>query len=121
MEYMRIVGDDEGVTRFEDTQFATKSADYAPPAPPIDVSGHTTATGMLVLRFPIGWSSDWHPAPKRQWMIIVSGRFEIEVSDGEKRTLGAGAMALLDEADSKGHKFRLVSDQPGSVLVVETE
>ncbi|MEN8762354.1 MAG: hypothetical protein ABF290_07950 [Thiogranum sp.] len=71
-----------------------KEADYAPPAPPIAISPHQNATGTCAIGFPPGWFGDFHPAPKHQWMMIMSGTLEIGFSDGEKRILLSSSTAL---------------------------
>lgn len=119
MKYAHVFADDEGMTHFRDVQFPTTSRDYAPPAPPVEVSAHESASGMIVLGFPAGWYGDYHPAPRKQWMIILSGKFEIGVSDGETRTLHPGDVVLADEAGSKGHTTRVLGDQAGAILAVE--
>jgi hypothetical protein len=95
LKYVNIYADDDKETHFRDMEILLKDADYAPPAPPIAVSPHQTATGTVAVGFPPGWFGDFHPAPKSQWMIITSGTLEIGVSDGEKRTLPAGTIAYL--------------------------
>ena len=65
------------------------------------------------------WFVDFHPAPKHQWMVITSGTLEIGVSDGEKRTLPAGTIAYVEDADSKGHSTRVIGDQSAILFVTE--
>ena len=33
---------------------------------------------------------DWHPAPRRQWVITLSGSVEIGLGDGSSMTFGRG-------------------------------
>jgi hypothetical protein len=118
LKYVKIysVGD---VTHFEDVEVPLKDADYAPPAPPIAVSPHQPATGTVAIGFPPGWSGDFHPGPKHQWMIITSGTLEIGVSDGEKRKLSTGTIAFLQDAGSKGHTTRVIGDEESILMVTE--
>ena len=121
MKYVHVYGDDQGVTHFKDVAYAMKSGDYAPPAPPIDVSAHTSVSGMVTVAFPPGWYGDYHPAPKKQWMIFLTGKFEIGVSDGETRVIGPGTVVLADEVGSKGHTTRVLGNETASILSVEIE
>ena len=121
MKYIHIFADADGTTHFKDVEVPMNSADYAPPAPPLDVSAHQPATGLVSIGFPPGWFGDFHPAPKRQWMILVAGILEIGVSDGEKRTFQPGLVAFVDEAGSKGHSTKVISDVPANLMVVEVE
>jgi hypothetical protein len=121
MKYVRVFADDEGVTHFEDLEPPMTMADYSPPAPPLRVSAHQSASGVIAIDFPAGWYGDFHPAPKRQWMIIVAGTLEIGVSDGEKRICPAGTVALVEDPGSKGHSTRVIGDEPSSLMVVEVD
>ena len=42
------------------------------------------ATGFFYLKLPAGYVQEWHPAPRRQYVIAISGRTEIELADGKK-------------------------------------
>jgi quercetin dioxygenase-like cupin family protein len=119
LSYVNIYADDDGETHFRDMDATLKNSNYAPPAPPIAVSLHQTATGVVAVGFPPGWFGDFHPAPKHQWMIITSGTLEIGVSDGEKRTLPAGTIAFLEETGSKGHSTRVIGNEMSVLMVTE--
>ena len=41
---------------------------------------------MTFSRLEAGYSGDWHPAPRRQFDFILSGRIELTASDGEVRS-----------------------------------
>ena len=119
--YLHVYGDADGTTHITEVAYSMTSGDYAPPAPPLEISAHTPATGMVVLAFPDGWYGDYHPAPKKQWMILLSGALEIGVSDGTKHTLKPGEIVLADEVGSKGHTTRVVGNTPASIMAVEIE
>jgi hypothetical protein len=65
LTYVRIYADAAGRSHFDDAQIDMSLADYAPPAPPISVSGVIPADGVVLLSSPIGWFGDFHPAPRR--------------------------------------------------------
>ena len=67
---------------------------------------------------PPGWHGDWHPAPQRQWIIILSGELEVEVSDGEIRIFGPGSVVLVEDTFGKGHVSRVVSRERVYCVVV---
>ena len=52
---------------------------------------------------PVGNFQDWHPAPRRQYIIIVSGELEIGLSDGTKHVFGPGDARLVEDTTGKGH------------------
>ena len=121
MKYVHVYGDDAGETHFKDVPYSMTSGDYAPPAPPIDISAHSPASGMVTIAFPAGWYGDYHPAPKKQWMVFLTGKFEIGVSAGETRVIGPGTVVLADEVGSKGHTTRVLGDDVASIMSVEID
>jgi quercetin dioxygenase-like cupin family protein len=62
--------------------------------------------------WPRGEFLDWHPAPRRQFVIILSGRLEIGLGDGSKHVFGAGDARLVEDTTGRGHTTRVVGDEP---------
>jgi hypothetical protein len=59
-----------------------------------------------------GAVNDWHRAPRRQYVINLSGESEVEVGDGTKRRLGPGDIYLADDPTGQGHISRAVGNHP---------
>ena len=97
----RIYSDSEGESHFSDLQIRFELKDYAPPAPPISVTDVIKADGFVIISSPVGWFGDWHPAPRRQYMICMSGTLEVEVTDGEVRRFGPGSVLLVEDTTGK--------------------
>jgi quercetin dioxygenase-like cupin family protein len=55
--------------------------------------------------------SDYHPAPRRQYVITLAGQVEIETGDGTVRRFGAGDVMLAEDNTGRGHITRVVGDQ----------
>lgn len=110
-EITRIYSDDRGESHFGQTKVAFNLVDYAPPAPPISVSEVQVAEGVLFISSPAGWYGDWHPAPRKQFMICLTGELEIKVSDGETRRFGPGCPVLVEDTSGKGHISRVVGSE----------
>jgi hypothetical protein len=102
--YIRVYADDDGESHFADCDMQLESFDYAPPAPPLLLSAINPGSGVLIMSCEPGWSGDWHPGPRRQWMFWLSGATTIEVSDGEVRTITAGTILLSEDTSGKGHR-----------------
>ena len=49
---------------------------------------------------------DWHHAPRRQLVLVLSGALEVEVGDGSKRRFGVGDFFLADDLAGQGHRTR---------------
>ena len=61
------------------------------------------ATGAQFSRRPPGPASDWHVGPRRQFVITLSGRAELEVAGGKKVAVGPGHINLIEDTTGKGH------------------
>jgi hypothetical protein len=109
----RLYSDSDGESHFEDIELPFELKHFAPPAPPISVSEFIKVEGFVIITSPSGWFGDWHPAPRRQYMFCLSGELEVEVSDGETRRFGPGAVLLVEDTSGKGHVSRVVGDNRG--------
>jgi len=68
-----------------------------------EVSQMMPVTGAELHRQPAKTFVDWHPGPRRQYVITLSGRGEIEVAGGKKIPLGPGQINLIEDTTGKGH------------------
>ena len=59
-----------------------------------------------------GVLQDWHPAPQRQFVIILSGRLEIGFEDGSTKVFGPGDARLVEDVTGKGHTTIALGDEP---------
>ena len=55
---------------------------------------------------------DWHPDPEPQFVITLSGTLEFATPDGETFVVRPGDVLLAEDHIGKGHKWRLIDDQP---------
>jgi quercetin dioxygenase-like cupin family protein len=69
------------------------------------------ATGVQFRRQPPGYFNDWHPGPRRQLIITLSGRGEMEVAGGRKIDLVPGRIELIEDLTGKGHITRVVGKE----------
>ena len=72
------------------------------------------ATHIVFNQQPGGTFLDWHPAPRRQYVIVVSGQLEIGFGDGTTRRFGPGDARLVEDTTGQGHTTRYVG--PGPVI-----
>lgn len=121
MRYVRVYTDENGESRFEDVDIELTPADFAPPAPPLNLSDFAPAKRYGYLGAPPGWIGDWHPAPKKQILFYLAGEIEAETSDGEVRRFGPGSITLLEDITGKGHRSRVVGDVDVLAAVVQLE
>ena len=102
MGTFRLYTDREGRSRVETVDRANK---------PEWLKGLPT-TQIFFRVWPVGEFLDWHPAPRRQFVIILSGQLEIGLGDGAKHVFGPGDARLVEDTTGKGHTTRVVGTQP---------
>ena len=71
-----------------------------------------TVTGITYRSHEPGDFEDWHTAPRRQYIITLSGYGEIGIGDGTVRRFGPGDVMLADDLTGQGHTTRAVGDSP---------
>ncbi len=69
-------------------------------------------SGVILRRTGLEYDLDWHPAPRRQFVVTISGRGEMETSDGTVLPLEPGTIVLVEDVDGIGHRSRAVGDEP---------
>jgi hypothetical protein len=55
------------------------------------------------------YNVDWHPAPRRQYIVNLDGGVKITASDGEARIIGPGEIILVEDISGKGHLSQAVN------------
>jgi quercetin dioxygenase-like cupin family protein len=68
-------------------------------------------SGAELHRAPPGRVADWHVAPRRQYVITLSGHAELEVAGGKKIELGPGSIDLVEDTTGKGHITKVVGNE----------
>jgi hypothetical protein len=119
MQYTRVYADPLGETHYGKVEVTLSSVDFAPPALPVNLSVLRTATRWGFCHFPAGWIGPWHRTPQRQFFCLLSGKMEVQVSDGEVRQFGPGSMALFEDTTGKGHLSRVVGSSDALTVVVQ--
>ena len=116
--YVRIYADENGESHFEDVVIELSEADFAPPEPPAFISGPQDAAKMMFFSAPAGWDGEWHPASKRQFMAVLKGEFETEVSNGETRVFVPGDLILLEDLTGKGHYTKFSEHAEENLIMI---
>jgi quercetin dioxygenase-like cupin family protein len=113
----RIVCTDEGGSAFEAAELRLDEQQVASGVPPMFVGGLSSAGAVVFLRS-AEFDSEPHPAPRRQWVIMLRGAIEVEVSDGTRRRFGPGDLVLAADTSGSGHVTLAVGDPPFEALFV---
>ena len=113
MKYFRIYAGPDGESHFEDVDVPLTAAPGQS-----QLSEAIPATGIIFRTSSADQYIDWHPAPRRQFVITLAGEAEVEASDGEVRRIGPGTVMLAEDTTGKGHITRGVGTQERLSLFV---
>ncbi|MBL4808122.1 MAG: hypothetical protein JKY31_12685 [Rhodobacteraceae bacterium] len=121
MQYFRMFADENGDSHVEAMENTYELQDYAPPAPAFGISPAQGAERYVFVQFPPNWTSELHPAPKRQLCVILSGEFQGETSDGIVMDLKAGDMVLMEDTSGLGHKAKVIGDAEVLAMMIHLD
>jgi hypothetical protein len=108
MQVTRIFTGTDGESHFEDMDIPLEDL-----GPVGAMSKLIEATGVVFRETGADYDLDFHNAPRRQFVLMLSGgEVEIEVGDGSKRLLGPGDILLAEDTTGRGHISRAIDDQP---------
>jgi hypothetical protein len=108
LTYPRVYASPDGETHFQDVAVPMAPAVYLPGIPLVDVAAPHLVTALTFSRLEVGYTSDWHPTPRRQFVLILAGSVELRVTDGAARRFGPGDILLVEDTagTGKGHQTR---------------
>ncbi len=115
MQVVRVYTGSDGESHFEDLDLPYEKIADA------ERTAMQSATGIQFRRTPPGSFSDWHIAPRRQYIITLSGQGEIGLEDGTTHILGPGDVNLAEDTTGKGHTTRVIGDVPRVTATVHLE
>ena len=82
------------------------------------MSKRLPATGIIFRETQAEHDIDWHPTPRRQYIINLDAGVKITASDGESQVIGTGEVILVEDTSGKGHLSQHVEEKiPHSVFV----
>jgi hypothetical protein len=71
----------------------------------------------VIVDLPSGLDQDWHLAPNRQLVLLLTGVIEVETTEGETRRWSAGGMFMADDTTGKGHRTRVLEGPVTAVFM----
>ncbi len=116
MKATRLYTGKDGESHFEDIDIDIKPYDAGERR-----SGMMPATGILFRETVGSLDQQWHNAPRRQYVITLRGRGEIEVGDGSRRQFGPGDIMLAEDVTGRGHITRGIGKEPRVSIFVALE
>jgi hypothetical protein len=94
----RIFTGPDGKTKLEEFEVPLKSQGRG-----TELSELVPVTSVQFRRTNQDYSLDWHPAPRRQFVVTLAGESEIELDGGRKVRLGPGNILLAEDTTGQGH------------------
>ena len=107
--FVRIYTGKDGQSHFEK---------FDPPQAPPAQAPMEPVKGISFNRFEPGNFMDWHHAPRRQYVITLSGQMEIVTGDGTTMRFGPGDVLLAEDLTGKGHTTRVMGSEARVSVVV---
>ena len=109
----RVYTGSDGKSHFEDVEI-----ELLDKGPMGSISSLWSAKGVLFRKVSGDYDLDFHNAPRRQFVVNLTGAVEIEVGDGTKRQLGAGSFLLAEDTEGQGHISRSINGEPRECLFI---
>src|SRR5262245_40397536 len=76
------------------------------------------ATGVEFSRRAPGGTNEWHVGPRRQFVITLAGRGEIEVDGGKKAAVVPGHINLIEDTAGKGDLTRNLGSEDRIAITI---
>ena len=111
---IRLYTGTDGESHFEEIEIRLRDEGVGGIRP----SEFVKATGILFREIAADFEHSWHNAPRRQYVILLEGAWEIEIGDGIKHQFGPGGILLAEDTTGRGHISRTLNNQPRKVAVV---
>ena len=108
VQIVRVYAGSDGESHFEDLtpdQFG-------------EIANNLGTGPIKLTRFSSPHFSDYHNAPRRQYVVSMSGIAEFEVGDGTVRRLYPGDVIVAEDLTGHGHISRNVGDESRISLAI---
>jgi hypothetical protein len=106
MRIHNLYTDASGESHFRDIE-----VEWVEEGPSGKLSRRLPANGIIFRQVPPTYDLDWHPAPRRQYIINLDAGVQITASDGESRVIGAGEVLLVEDVSGKGHLSKAIENR----------
>jgi len=116
MRVHNLYVDAQGETHFRDIEI-----EWAEHTNAGKLSKRLPATGIIFREVQPDYDLDWHPAPRRQYIINLDAGVKITASDGEARIIKAGEVILVEDTSGKGHLSQAVESKIRNCIFVPVE
>ena len=112
MRIHNLYEDENGESHFRDIDI-----EWDEERPHSKYSKRLPATGIIFRETRADYDLDWHPAPRRQYIINLDAGVKLTASDGESRIIGAGEVILVEDISGKGHLSQSLGEMRRSIFI----
>jgi hypothetical protein len=116
MRIHRLFADQAGESHFQTVEIPLTES-----SPAGRLSERLPATGIIFREVQPDYDLDWHPAPRRQYIVNLDAGVQITASDGEIRKIGAGEILLVEDTWGKGHLSKAVDGKIRHCLFIPVD
>ena len=108
MKFCRMYAGEDGKSHIEELDLAQR---------PDLTNMHGTKGVFFSITAP-GHFMDWHHAPRRQYVITLSGEMEIGLGDGSVHHFGPGDVLWAEDLTGQGHTRKVLDGAPRVAVTV---
>jgi hypothetical protein len=112
MRIHNLYTDAAGESHFRDIEI-----DWAEERRGSKLSKRLPANGIIFRETTAEYDLDWHPAPRRQYIVNLDAGVKITASDGESRIIAAGEVILVEDTTGKGHQSQGLGQMRHSLFI----
>ena len=114
VEILQIVADSNG-----ETHFTTEKVKWKYWFDGGRITTRKPVTSFQFYHLKKGLDMGLHPAPRKQFVLIIQGTLQIETSNGEQRQFSSGSVFLVTDIEgTRGHKTSVVGKEDVFVAVL---
>jgi hypothetical protein len=107
--YSVLFADQQGITHFRDENLVWQIENVGTLL--LRTTPYLNAEKIGFLHLPQGFSADWHPAPGKRFVMVLTGIAQVEAGDGERRTFAPGSVLLVTDTQGPGHRTIVLGEQ----------
>lgn len=120
MDVIRFFETPDGGSSFENHTLAFPTAFTDAYGNVYGLSRAFAVASAIFAELPAALDQHWHGAPNRQMVVVLTGRIEVETTDGEIRRWGPGNVFMADDTGGTGHKTRVL-EGPARLLFLRVD
>jgi len=116
MQIVRVYTGADGKSHFEDVDIEMPERSKFG-----SISALVPARGVMFREVGGDYDLGFHNAPRRQYVVNLTGSVDLEVGDGTRRRLGPGTVLLAEDTTGQGHKSQAVAGEARTCLFIPLE